>query len=138
MELQKYKKYHKKKNIFKKEKNYLVQIKKGIFGFKLLEFGIISPKQVETMRRIIARVTKRFSKIIINVAFNFLLTKKPLLSRMGKGCGVVSVSIAYIKKGTVVIEIQGVQRKIAFLAFQAVKRRLRFKMQFVEREIIDF
>jgi len=137
MELQKYKKYHKKKNIFKKEKSYLAYVKKGIFGFKLLEFGFITPKQVETMRRIIARVTKRFSKIIINVSSNFMLTKKPLLSRMGKGCGSASSSIIYIKKGKIVVEIQDVQKKIAFLAFQVVQRRLRFKMDFVEREIVD-
>jgi large subunit ribosomal protein L16 len=87
MEINKYKKYHKKDKIVKNEKNILRSLKKGFYGLKLLECGIITPKQLETARRIIARLTKRAGKIFINVYCNHPLTKKPLLSRMGKGSG---------------------------------------------------
>jgi large subunit ribosomal protein L16 len=87
MEIKKYKKYHKKKNICKFEKNKLISIKRGLYAIKTLNSGILTPKQLETARRIIAKITKRLGKIIINIFFKHPLTKKPLLSRMGKGSG---------------------------------------------------
>jgi large subunit ribosomal protein L16 len=87
METYKYKKYHKQTKIIKNEKDSLQSIKKGFYGLKALESGIITPKQLETARRVITRITKRTSKIFTNVPFTHPLTKKPLLSRMGKGAG---------------------------------------------------
>ena len=137
MEINKYKKYHKKRNIFKNEKNKLVNIKKGFYGLKILECGIITPKQLETARRVIARLTKRNGKIIINVFCNHPLTKKPLLSRMGKGAGNTNKFVYYVKKGKIIIEIKGVSKEIAFLALKTVKQRICLKMDVVKREIID-
>jgi large subunit ribosomal protein L16 len=87
MEINKYKKYHKQNISGKKEKDTLRGLKKGFYGLKVLESGIITPKQLETARRVIARITKRIGKIFINISCNHPLTKKPLLSRMGKGSG---------------------------------------------------
>jgi large subunit ribosomal protein L16 len=82
-----YKKYHKKKTIYYQEKNSLCSVKRGFYGLKAVNSGIITPKQLETVRRIISRLTKRTTKIILNVNFSQPLTKKSLLSRMGKGSG---------------------------------------------------
>jgi large subunit ribosomal protein L16 len=87
MVIKKYKKRHKIKNTLKIEKNNLRLIKKGSYGLKVLEFGIITKKQLETIRRLISRLTNRTGKISINICFSQPLTKKPLLSRMGKGAG---------------------------------------------------
>jgi len=85
MEIKKYKKYHKTKNILKNANNNLRIVKKGIYGLKVLEFGVITPKQLETSRRLISKITNRTGKSIINICFNQVLSKKPLSSRMGKG-----------------------------------------------------
>jgi len=90
MEINKYKKYHKQKKVGKNEKGCIRNIKKGLYGLKVLEPGIITPKQVEMARRVISRITKRIGKIFINVFCNCPLTKKPLLSRMGKGSGLIN------------------------------------------------
>jgi large subunit ribosomal protein L16 len=90
MEINKYKKHHKIKNSFKNEKNALANISKGFYGLKTVATGTLTTKQLETIRRTIARITKRSGKIIINIFFKQPLTKKPLLSRMGKGSGSVS------------------------------------------------
>jgi large subunit ribosomal protein L16 len=90
MEINKYKKHHKIKNGFKKEKSFLAQVSKGFYGLKAIETGMITIKQLETARRIIARVTKRIGKVNINICFNQPITKKPLLSRMGKGSGAIT------------------------------------------------
>jgi ribosomal protein L16/L10AE len=44
-------------------------------------------EQLETIKKVISRITKRMGKIFINVVCNHPLTKKSLLSRMGKGSG---------------------------------------------------
>jgi large subunit ribosomal protein L16 len=90
MEINKYKKHHKQKNIKKNEKRSFRNLNKGFYGLRVVENGIITPNQVETARRIIARITKRQSKIFINIICNHPITKKPLLSRMGKGAGGIS------------------------------------------------
>jgi large subunit ribosomal protein L16 len=90
MEISKYKKYHKQKKIGKNEKSSFRIIKKGFYGLKLLESGIITPRQLEMARRVISRITKRIGKVFINISCNHPITKKPLLSRMGKGSGSIN------------------------------------------------
>jgi large subunit ribosomal protein L16 len=87
MKLKKYKKYHTNKNIYKTEKIRSCLIKQGLYGLKAMNKGILTPKQVETTRRIISRITNRYAKILIQLNFEQSLTKKPLLSRMGRGSG---------------------------------------------------
>ena len=137
MEISKYKKYHKIKKIGKNEKDSLQNLKKGFYGLKVLEPGVITPKQLETARRVIARITKRTGKIFINVSCTQPLTKKPLLSRMGKGAGAINAWIGYVKKGKVIIEVKGISKKLAFIALKAVQYRLCIKTDITEREIID-
>jgi len=137
MEIRKYKKYHKKKKISKNEKISAISLKKGFYGLKVIEAGIITPKQLETLRRIIARITKRMGKILINVSFNHALTKKPLLSRMGKGSGNIHSWISYVKKGKILIEIIGISEKLAIKALEATQSRIALKLKVVKREIID-
>jgi large subunit ribosomal protein L16 len=137
METNKYKKYHKQNKLGRKEKDSLRGLKKGFYGLKVLESGIITPKQLETARRVIARITKRAGKIFINVFCNHPLTKKPLLSRMGKGAGGIDSWIAYVKRGEIIIEVKGVSKKLILMAFKAVQYRISIKMVIIEREVID-
>jgi len=137
MEINKYKKYHKQKKIGKNEKYSLCSIRKGYFGIKTLESGVITPKQLETVRRVLSRITKRTGKVFINISCNHPITKKPLLSRMGKGSGSIDTLISYVKKGKVIIEIKGVSKKLVFMAFKVVKYRISIKMTIIEREIVD-
>jgi len=137
MEINKFKKHHKQSKLQKNEKNSLQNLKKGFYGLKVLESGIVTPKQLETARRVIARITKRTGKIFINVSCNHPLTKKPLLSRMGKGAGGVDTWIAYVKKGKIIIEVKGVSKKLVLIAFKAVQYRIPLKMDVIERELLD-
>jgi|688.fasta_scaffold2465228_1 large subunit ribosomal protein L16 len=83
-----YKKKHKIKKI-SLVTNYVGNIQFGFYGIKSLESGILLTQEVETIRRIIARITKRTCKIVIRVFFSQPITKKPLKSRMGKGVGII-------------------------------------------------
>jgi large subunit ribosomal protein L16 len=81
-----YKKQHKTKvsSITNKTSN---RIKHGLYAIKVVVSGVLTAKQVEASRRVISRETKRIGRVFIRVFFNLAKTKKPLLSRMGKGCG---------------------------------------------------
>jgi ribosomal protein L16/L10AE len=56
---------------------------------------------------------------------------------MGKGCGSVDSWIAYLKKGKVIIELLGVSKKMAIIAFNAVRKRLPIQFEIIQREVID-
>lgn len=137
MEIKNYKKFHRKRNIHKKENIKQAVVKRGFYGLKVLESGVITPKELETARRILTRLTKRTGKIFINVVFKHPLTKKPLLSRMGKGSGGIESWISYVKKGKVIIEVKGISKEIATVAFKAIQYRVSVKVQIIEREIVD-
>jgi len=97
----KFKKKHKKTFFLKTLTKFLGSINYGYFGIKSMSSGILTTKQVETLRRIFVRITKRTGKLFIRVFFQQPLTVKPLLSRMGKGVGSIKNWISYIRKGTV-------------------------------------
>jgi large subunit ribosomal protein L16 len=65
------------------------------------------------------------------------LTKKPLLSRMGKGSGSIDSWISYIKKGKIFIEILDLDEKILDKLLKAVQVKINLKIEIVKREIFD-
>ena len=134
MQIVKYKKQYKKKfNTVKTE--FLGTVQVGSYGLKAISSGFLTAKQLETARRVIARITKRTGKILIRVFFNQPLTKKPLLTRMGKGSGPIKNWVLYVKKGIVILETNNISKKLAFKAFKAASLRLPVNVDFVSREV---
>ena len=134
MNISVYKKQHKIKlsSITNKTSN---TIKYGFYGIKSVVAGILTAKQVEASRRVVSRKTNRIGKIFIRVFFNLAKTKKPLLSRMGKGCGSIKNWVAIIKKGTIILELNGVSRSISINALNAASIRLPLKVIVTQRLI---
>jgi len=91
MEIIKYKKRFKKKKIIKIKTKFLGCVHFGYYGIKALSFGILNYKQVEKIRYIFSKISKKVGKLIIRIYFQHPLTEKPLLSRMGKGSGNIKV-----------------------------------------------
>ena len=87
MEIIRYKKKHKKKFFLNILSKFLGSIHYGYFGIKAHNSNFITIKQIETVRRIFVKITKRIGKLFIRIYFFFPKTAKPLLSRMGKGVG---------------------------------------------------
>jgi len=69
-------------------------VKFGVFGLKTKTSGILTIKQLETVRRLISRKTKKLSKFFIRVFFQHPIRKKSLLSRMGKGIGSIKLWVS--------------------------------------------
>lgn len=135
MEIIKYKKKHKKKIFLNSLTKFLGSIHYGYFGIKAVSSGILTIKQVETVRRIFVRITKRTGKLFIRVYFQQPLTGKALMSRMGKGVGSIKTWISYIKKGTIFLEFININEKLAMKFFKVISYRLPLKINFIVREI---
>jgi large subunit ribosomal protein L16 len=129
-----YKKQHKIK-IKITTKLFISLVQFGFFGLKVLQCCVLTPSQVENFRRLIVKQTKRTGKLFIRVFFNYPLTKKPLLTRMGKGVGPVKGWVSVVTKGSVVFELNGVSKKIAKLAFSKLSYCLPISFTIVSREI---
>ena len=135
MEIIKYKKKHKKIFFLNNLTKFLGSIHYGYFGIKAASSGILTIKQVETVRRIFVRITKRTGKLFIRVYFQQPLTGKALMSRMGKGVGAVKTWISYIKKGAIFLELININEKLAIKFFKVISYRLSLKINFIIREI---
>jgi large subunit ribosomal protein L16 len=100
---QKYKKY--KKGKLKKLSYNSNKIIFGNVGLKVLESGLISSSQIESVRQTISRHLKRKGKIWFRIFPNIPITSKPTAVRMGKGKGSVDYWAAKVGAGAVILEL---------------------------------
>ena len=135
MEIVRYKKQHKKKIFLNILSKFLGSIHYGYFGIKSHNSNIITIKQMETVRKIFVKVTKRTGKLFIRVYFSFPKTSKSLLSRMGKGVGSIKNWISYVKNGTIFLEIVNLEKKKVKFFFKLICSKLKMKIQLMIREI---
>ena len=84
------------------------------FFLKSLTFSRISIKQLELVRRYIARKTNKFSYSRLKLKPFFFYTKKSQKSRMGKGIGSINSLELNIKPGNVLFEMNSVNYKESF------------------------
>jgi len=110
-------------------------VKYGFFGLKAVTSGILTSKQLEATRRVVSRETKRTGKIFIRVFFILAITKKPLMSRMGKGSGPIKGWVAIIKKGMILLELSGVNERNSISSLKTAGLRLPLKVIVVSRAI---
>jgi large subunit ribosomal protein L16 len=96
-----------------------------------MEHSRISARQIEAMRKIIRRITKRSGLLWIKIFPHLPVTSKPSEIRMGKGKGAVAYWAAFIKKYSILIELSGISAQIAQKALQNAAIKLPFKTQIV-------
>lgn len=128
-----YKKLH-KKNIKKGFNSFLDSVKFGFYGIQILQSGILVTEQIEIIRRLVSRITKRLGFLFIRIFFYHPITKKPLKSRMGKGVGIINNWISYVKKGTIILEINNISKKLGVNLFKVLRGYLPLKVGFVSKE----
>lgn len=88
----------------------------GNYGIKSLQNGLISQRHVENVRRKLSKQFKKLNKINKTKIFIRLnnwkpYTKKPMLSRMGKGSGSIINWKSWIKKGYFVFELLSIENR---------------------------
>ena len=82
-----------------------------------LHHSYITPRQIESARRVMTRYLKREGKIYILYSLTSQL-QKPLEVRQGKGKGNVEYYVYPAKPGAILFEIAGVGEDLAKEAFR--------------------
>lgn len=108
----------------------------GEFGLKAVSRGRITARQIEAARRAMTRYTKRGGKTWIRIFPDKPISTKPIEVRMGKGKGNVEYWVALVQPGTMLYEIEGVDREVAQEAFRLAASKLPVKTVFVERTVL--
>lgn len=89
---------------------------KGNYGIKSLVTCFIKYKYLERLRRNIAKQFKRLEKKRFKIYFRIFIwqfyTKKPLLSRMGKGVGPIHCWVSFLKTGSIFLEVLSWKSKL--------------------------
>jgi len=105
----------------------------GSYGLQALAPKWITGRQIEAARIAITRHVKRGGKVWIRIFPTKTYTQKPQEVRMGKGKGAPEGWIAVVKPGTIMFELDGVDRETAKEAMRLANHKLPIKTRFVER-----
>ncbi len=105
----------------------------GDFGIKALEPAWITAAQIETVRRIIAKILKKGGKFWIRIFPDKPVTVKSAETPMGGGKGSVDHYVVPVKPGVILFELVGVKEEIAKEAFRLISYKLPIKTKFVKK-----
>jgi large subunit ribosomal protein L16 len=108
----------------------------GSCGLKALEEAWITSRQIEAARRAMTRSVKRGGKIWIRIFPDHPITTKGAEMPMGKGKGAVDHYVAVVRAGTVMFEMDGVERAVASEALRLASYKLPVKSRFITNEEI--
>jgi len=109
------------------------EINFGEYGLKSLENAWLTNTQIEAARVALSRHTNRGGKVWIRVFPDKPVTKKPAETRMGKGKGMPEGWVAVVKRGRVLMEIEGLPEDMARDAMRLSASKLPFRTKFVSR-----
>jgi large subunit ribosomal protein L16 len=109
------------------------QINFGEYGLQSLENAWLTNTQIEAARVALSRHTNRGGKVWIRVFPDKPVTKKAAETRMGKGKGMPESWVAVIKRGRLIMEIEGLPEDMAREAMRLAASKLPFKTKFVVR-----
>ena len=103
----------------------------GSYGIKALQESFITSRQIEAARIAATRYMKREGQLWIKIFPDKPITKKPLEVRMGKGKGAIDRWVCRVKPGTIMFEVDGVDKHLAKKAFELASAKLPVKTTFV-------
>lgn len=103
----------------------------GKYALKALENGKITSKQIEAIRQVIMKKTKKLGKLWIRIYPDIPVTLKPIEVRMGKGKGNVEYWITKIKKGKILFELDNISYFQAKEIFTNLKYKLPILTKFI-------
>lgn len=106
----------------------------GEYAIKALSGGRITGKQIETIRKILAKKIKKTGRVIIKVFPHLPVTRKPIGVRMGGGKGAVEFYIASVAPGAILFEMDGISYEDVQGIFAQVKHKLPVDCSLVRRK----
>lgn len=109
------------------------QLSFGGYGLKALKSGWVTARQIEAARRAMTRFVQRGGKIWPRVFPHRPVTLKGGEIRMGGGKGAVDHYVAYVRRGQILFEIDGVTTDLAKEAMRLASHKLSVKTIFVKK-----
>jgi len=105
----------------------------GSFGIKTIQYAWVTQKQIEAARQAMTRYMKREGQIWIRIFPDKPITSKPAEVRMGKGRGDPDGFVAPVKPGRMLVEVEGIPKRVAQEALRLAAQKLPVKTKFVVR-----
>jgi large subunit ribosomal protein L16 len=106
----------------------------GDYGLQAIGSGFLTARQIEAARIAMTRYVKRGGKVWIRIFPDKPVTKKPAETRMGKGKGNPEEWVSPVRRGRMLYEMEGVDRKTASEAMRLAAHKLPISTRFVVRE----
>lgn len=110
------------------------QLSFGSYGLKATTGAWVTARQLEAARRAMTRFLKRGGKIWVRVFPDHPITLKGGESRMGSGKGAVDHYIVPVKPGTILFEIEGLEKETALEALRLAAHKLPVKSKYVMKQ----
>lgn len=127
----KYRKWHRRRNTQYGVATKSTMLNFGSYGIKAISGGEINSRQLEAARKAISHFLKRGGKIWIRIFPHQPITRKAAEVPMGAGKGSVEFYVAQVKKGNMLMEMEGVEEAIAKRAMYLAGSKLPVRTKFV-------
>ncbi|MBI5127580.1 50S ribosomal protein L16 [Candidatus Roizmanbacteria bacterium] len=105
----------------------------GNYGLKTVIRGWIKDKEIESVRVVLARATKKYGKFWIRIFPDKPYTQKPPEVTMGAGKGDVAYFVASVVPGRVLFEIDGLSKEESIEVLRNVSSKLSVKTKVVTK-----
>jgi large subunit ribosomal protein L16 len=105
----------------------------GEYGLQALEPTWITSRQIEATRRSITRYVRKTGKIWIRIFPDKSVTERAAESRMGAGKGALAYWVAVVKPGTILFEINGLNKEMSHKVLKTASYKLPIKTKIVAR-----
>lgn len=106
----------------------------GSFGLKAMSHAWVTARQIEAARRALTHYLKRGGKVWIRVFPDKPVTTKGAEVPMGGGKGAPDHFVEAIKPGTIIFEMEGVEKDKAQEAMRLASFKLPVKTKFISKE----
>ena len=103
----------------------------GTYALKSMDSAYITNRQIESARIAMTRYMQRQGKVWIRIFPDKPITSKPAEVRMGKGKGNIDRWVVRVKPGTIMFEVDGVDKQLAKEAFALAAAKLPIKTSFI-------
>ncbi len=105
----------------------------GDYGLQALGHSWITARQIEAGRVAATHFLHREGRVFVRIFPHKPISAKPLEVRMGKGKGEPSQWVAWVRPGTVLYEIGGVEEDIARVALTRVAHKMPIRCRLILR-----
>jgi large subunit ribosomal protein L16 len=105
----------------------------GEYGLQVLENGWIKNTQLEAARVALTRHVRRGGRIYLRAFPDKSVSKKPAETRMGKGKGEPQFWVAVVRRGKVLVEMEGIPETLARSALRLAAAKLPLRTRFLTR-----